>query len=327
MSVELLGNLFRTETIITGWKQKSGFALDKAPARYAGWLHYAEDQGLLPAELLIPRLYCYCPTTLPAFMGASENYPVTDKLRQLRDDMAPWGFWYQLAPGINTKKIGITSRNRAICRSHLITSTVATLLGKKLADTTALDMGCHNGFFSMDLASRGVKHVQGVELRQENLQQGEFLKQHYGIHNVDYEQGDIARWRPTTTFSVVLNLGLLYHVIDPVTLVRNTYDWCDDFAVIDTVCHHEPISAFIAAFNKDLSKRGEGTHTVELHPTYRALIDTMHDAGFVDLIELIADPGKDGRVSNIYRHHIRRCIIGFKRPMVNVLRDNGLIAD
>lgn len=61
---------------------------------------------------------------------------------------------------------------------------------------------------------------------------------------------------------------------------------------------------------------------VELHPTYRALIDTMHDAGFVDLVELIADAGDDGRVSDYYRSHIRRCIVGFKRPMAEILADN-----
>jgi hypothetical protein len=50
----------------------------------------------------------------------------------------------------------------------------------------------------------------------------------------------------------------------------------------------------------------------------------MHDAGFIDLLELIADPGEDGRVSDMYRNHVRRCIIGFKRPMAEVLKDNGL---
>lgn len=324
MSIKLLGSMFRTETAVTGWHQKTVFSLDKAPARYAGWHQYARKNELLPTEYLLPRLYCYCPTTLPLFMMRAESMEATDALRQQRDQLAPWGFWYKLAPGISTKKLGIQDRNRIICRSHLITSTVEKLLGKKLGETTVLDMGCHNGFFSMDIASRGVKQVTGVELRTENIQQGLFLKKHYGIDNIFYEQGDIARWQPAGTFSIVLNLGLLYHVIDPVTLVRNTYDWCEDFAVIDTVCHHEPVSAFIAAFNKNTVKRGEGTHTVELHPTYRALIDTMHDAGFVDLIELIADPGKDGRTSSIYRNHLRRCIIGFKRPMADVLRDNGL---
>ena len=325
MSIEKLKNIFHIDTSIKGWNQKTAFSLDKSPARYAGWQQFARDNDLFPVEFLIPRLHCPCPTTMPAFMLKAEDINPTDELRRQRDDLAPWGFWFKLAPGITTKKLGILGRNRLICRSHLITSTVEKLLGNKMSTTTVLDMGCHSGFFSMDFASRGVKQVTGVELRADNLKQARFLTKHYGIDNIRFEQADIASWKPSGTFSIVLNLGLLYHVIDPVTLVRNTYDWCEDFAVIDTVCHQEPISAFIAAFNKDVDGHGEGTHTVELHPTYRAFIDTMHDAGFVDLIELIADPGEEGRASDLYRNHIRRCIIGFKRPMLDVLRDNGVV--
>jgi len=325
MSVEKLKTIFRVDTSIEGWNQQTEFTLDKSPARYAAWQHFARNNNLFPVEFLLPRIFCPCPTTLPAFMLKSESIAATEELKRQRDAMAPWGFWFKLAPGITTKKLGIQGRNRLTCRSHLISTTVERLLGKNIARTTVLDMGCHSGFFCMDMASRGVQHVTGVELRAENLRQGDFLKQHFDIPNISFIQGNIAEWKPAKTFSVVLNLGLLYHVIDPVTLMRNTYDWCDYFAVVDTVCHHEPISAYIAAFNKDVEGHAEGTHSVELHPTYRALIDTMHDAGFVDLVELIADAGEEGRASDYYRNHIRRCIVGFKRPMADVLRDNGVI--
>jgi trans-aconitate methyltransferase len=182
-------------------------------------------------------------------------------------------------------------------------------------------MGCHSGFFSFDVASRGVQRVTGVELRDENIRQARFLQAHYQLPAIEFIQSDIMSWQPSGPFTAVMNLGLLYHVIDPITLVRKTYDWCTDFAVIDTVCHKEPVSAYIAAFNKDIARSGEGKYTAELHPTYRALIDTMHDAGFTDLIELIAG---SGRIAGIYEKRTRRCIVGFKRPINEVLRDSGL---
>lgn len=325
MTIRDLDKLFRTETSITGWQQQDAFTLEQSPTRYGNWQRYARDHELYPVEFLLPRIFCPCPTTLPAFLERADNIEPTDELRAQRDVLAPWGFWYKLAPGINTKKLDIQARNRITCRSHLISTTVETLLGTKKSAVQLLDLGCHNGFFSLDMASRGVQHVTGVEVREPSLTQARFLQQHYQLPNIAFVHGDIAHWQPPRSFNVVLNLGLLYHVIDPVTLVRNTFRWCEDFAVIDTVCHQEPISAFIAAFNKDTDYHGEGTHSVELHPTYRALIDTMHDAGFIDLIELIADAGDDGRASDYYRNHIRRCIIGFKRPMRDVLRDNGVV--
>ena len=324
MGIEKLQHLFRTDTSIEGWNQHESYTLEKSRARYAGWQKYAKANNLSPAEHLLPRIYCPCPAELPAFMLRADKIKPDEDLIQQRDALGPWGFWFKLAPGITTKKLDILGRNRIICRSHLITSTVEKLLGKNLSSATVLDIACHSGFFSLDMASRGVKHVTGVELRDININQAKFLQQHFGIKNITFEQGDITAWKPPEQFSVVLNLGLLYHVIDPVTLVRQTYDWCTDFAVIDTICHQEPISAFIAAFNKDASLHGEGKYSVELHPTYRALIDTMHDAGFVDLVELIADESDGGRVSLYYRKRMRRCIIGFKRPMADVLADNGL---
>lgn len=324
MTIEKLQGLFRTDTSIEGWNQPEACTLEKSGARYADWQKYARSIGLSSVEHLLPRIYCPCPAQLPAFMLRADNIKPDEQLIQQRDQLGPWGFWFKLAPGITTKKLDILGRNRITCRSHLITSTVEKLLGKRIAEATVLDIACHSGFFSLDMASRGVKHVTGVELRDININQAKFLQQHFGIKNISFEQGDITVWKPQQKFSVVLNLGLLYHVIDPVTLVRQTYDWCEDFAVIDTICHQEPISAFIAAFNKDASLHGEGKYSVELHPTYRALIDTMHDAGFVDLVELIADEGESGKVSRFYRERLRRCVIGFKRPMADVLANNGL---
>jgi predicted RNA methylase len=311
------------ETVVAGWKQQGAFVLEKSQARYAGWLHHAKNLDLLPIEQLLPRIVCPSPSDLPAFM-AHTHTPATDNLRAEVAALEPWGFWFRLASDLNTKKLDILGRNRIICRSHLITATVERLLGKRLSQATVLDMACHSGFFTFDIASRGVQSVTGVELRENNVDQARFLQKHYGIDNADFEQGDVMTWQPPRQFSVVLNLGLLYHVIDPITLVRRTYDWCTDFAVIDTICHHEPVSAFIAAFNKDASLNGEGVYSAELHPTYRALIETMYDAGFVDLLEIVASEDDGSRVSKLYRERFRRCIVGFKRPMRDILAENGV---
>ncbi len=73
MGIELLKPLFDVDTSIVGWRQKSAFSLDKSPARYAGWQHYARDNQLLPVEYLIPRLYCPFPSPLPPSMPRPED--------------------------------------------------------------------------------------------------------------------------------------------------------------------------------------------------------------------------------------------------------------
>lgn len=301
------------------WQASPG-GESEAMARQQHWRRYAEHHDLYPVEYLIPRLQCHCPTEEPAFVRerAERSGMDRDSVATAVEAMAPWGFYFRLCDGITTERPGeivekrLTprfTRNRTLCRSHLITETVATLLGARLPQTRVLDLGANCGFFSFDIAHRGAAAVTAVEMRDDNLARGAFLKAYYGFHQVDFVQADVMQWQPTEPVEVVFNLGLLYHVIDPIGLLQRTYDWCTEFAVVDTVCHRYPVSAFIPRFEKKASRPGEGCYSVELHPTYRALVDTMHHVGFRNLVELVA---VSGRVSGLYRDHVRRCIIGFK---------------
>ena len=310
MSTVALAGLFATAT------PEAAYPLSTSGQRYAQWQKDVESMNLLPNEQLLPQILVRCDDVLPPFMQHSPAEP-SEQLRAQMDALAPWDFWFQLAAGIESCDNNVT-KNRMLCRSQLISETVAKLLGEKIGQSHILDMGSHSGFFSFDMAGRGAASVTGVELRTENLAQANFLKDVYQLPQVTFQQGNVNDFKPNRTYEVVLNLGLLYHVIDPISLVRQTYELCSEFAVIDTLCHKEPISAYIAAFNKDTAGRGEGTHTAEMHPTYRALIDTMHDAGFVDLIELTAHDGD--KVAGIYKERRRRCIIGFKKPLAEFLQ-------
>ena len=79
-------------------------------------------------------------------------------------------------------------------------------------------------------------------------------------------------------------------------------------AVIDTDCSTEPVSAFMLLSEKDVSKSDEGRDVVELHPTYRALIDGLRYAGFRHLVEV---EGIDDPALEPYSVGQRRCILAF----------------
>ncbi len=307
---------------------------DMAQHRHRHWGRYADDNNLQPVEFLIPRLNCDCPDTEPRFiqdLADHADQPATVIANEV-DALSPWGFYFRFIDGITTEtpeernresrsswlpwkrvvqkqSTPRFTRNRTLCRSHLITDTVTRLLGDRLPDTRILDLGTNCGFFSFDIAHHGARQVTGLEMRDDNLARARFLQSYYKMPNVEFAQGDVMNWQPSQPYEVVYNLGLLYHVVDPIGLLQRTYDWCTDFAVVDTVCHRYPFSAFIPRFEKDTSRPGEGRYDIELHPTYRALIDSMYYVGFRQLVELVA---VSGRVSGLYRDHVRRCIIGFK---------------
>ena len=194
-------------------------------------------------------------------------------------------------------------------RRELIGATVADLLGADLAGTSVLDIGCNCGLFSLDLAARGAGHVRGVDLRSHNIAQARFAAEHYGVERVEFEVQDADAIGANAQCDVVLNLGVLYHVVNPLQFIRQTYELCRRFAIIDTVCHLEPVSAYFVMGDKDVSRVTEGREVYELHPTYHAVIDTIRYAGFREVFEL---EGVAERPHDLYAAGLRRCFLAIK---------------
>lgn len=320
MDWDKLKNTFnKVDDTLVAWNGAPNCTAGDYTSRRSQWKSFASNNALHPVEFLLPRILCHCPPDEPDFIveGAEPEHISRAEAKAALDRMQPWGFYFRFwdmtteSPNAlhSQNKSPMFARNRTICRSHLITSSVQRILGENIHNATFLDMGCNCGFFSLDIASRGAKSVHGVDFRADNIERANFVKSFYRMQNVDFNIADVLDMPTDKQYNVVYNLGLLYHVIDPFALMKKTYDLCTDFAVVDTVCHREPISAFIASYGKDNEHFGEGKFTAELQPTYRALIDIMHHVGFKFVVELVADTG---RVSGFYRDHVRRCVIGFK---------------
>jgi SAM-dependent methyltransferase len=265
-------------------------------------------------EFLLPRIVRQIDREWPAYTVEPPGHAdlSRDELVARVRDLDPWQVPFPLAQKVATiddeMRFAIAG-NRLLFRRDLIVGTVAELLGDDLAHSTVLDIGCQCGFFSLDLAARGARRVDAVDLRPANIAQARFLTEHYGVDNVSFTVADAASWTSDEQWDVVLNLGVLYHVTQPLELIRQTYDRCRRVAVIDTVCHREPVSAYLMLGERDVDKADEGSSQWELHPTYRAVIDTIEAAGFTAILEVvgIADPRHEW-----YDGGQRRCFLAFK---------------
>lgn len=290
------------------------FPLSKADARYIAWVERLRGAKIIGVEHLLPQMAVPCPRDLPALMASgAQRTGMSDKALKARvERLRPWGYGIQLRPGIATE--GPVALERMIYRSHLISGAIRRLLGEQLRDTTFIDFACNHGYFTLELAHAGARKATGLDLRAENVAKAEFLKSHFDIPNAEFRQGDIYDLDASQQVDVVLNLGVLYHITDPYKLVQLSYDACRRFAVIDTIMHKEPVSAYIQRVNKDQSMHAEGKFSVELHPTYRAVIDLMHAVGFQQVIEIVPEEIPGRCPHQLYDRHDRRCLIGFKEP-------------
>jgi SAM-dependent methyltransferase len=311
------------ETVVSALSDVEG-GQGSAQERYRAWRRWMDrpvgDPGTagarpsLPTEYLLPRIRRRIERTDPPFMARrpAGPGPSRDELAARVDELGPWHVPFLVDDGLETMDgEGLrqdVARARTRFRRELITGTVAELLGNELAATDVLDIGCNAGFFSLDLADRGARSVTGVDLRGANIAQAEFLRQRYGIDNAAFSVADAADL-PEQTFDVVLNLGVLYHVTDPLPFVRQTYELAGRMAVLDTVCHREPYSGYVLLGDKDVEGVAEGRESYEVHPTYRGAIDTLRYAGFREILEVVgeADPGHA-----LYDDGGRRCFLAFR---------------
>jgi 2-polyprenyl-3-methyl-5-hydroxy-6-metoxy-1,4-benzoquinol methylase len=280
--------------------------------RYAAWRATQGPAVRGPVEYLLPRIEIAIEPEWPAHFAPAAGAPGPEELRAQVDALVPWDVPFRLAHDQSTMATDMAAAvttKRLLYRLQLVNDTVIRLLGEDLAQATVLDIGCHSGLFSLDLAAKGARHVDGVDLRALNIAQAQFMAQHYGITNATFEVRDADDIAADRTWDVVLNLGLLYHVLNPFQLIEQAFARCRAFAIIDTVCHTEPVSAFFVMGDKDVDNASEGKAAYEFHPTYRAVIDAIRHAGFAEVVEVT---GRAERPHDLYASGNRRCFLAVK---------------
>ena len=271
---------------------------------------------LLPLHRKVIRLREF------GFIEARRTNPLWTKERLLEaiHRLGQWEYYFAFTYGLNTS-LNASFNERTIdfhrYRSGLISATIMQLLGAEAASAHVLDLACHCGLFSFDVAFRGVGLVHGIEYREKNLAQAEFLKDYYNVGNVSFAQGDVYQL-DVCPADVVMCLGLLYHVVRPVEVLELCYRSASKFVVIESICHKEPISAYKVVGDKNVAVAIEGTRRIELQPTYRGLIDTLRQVGFPTIIEVV---GECETPIELFTDGYRRCLIAFKEERPACLRN------
>ena len=81
------------------------------------------------------------------------------------------------------------------------------------------DLGCLEGGYALEFAKLGFNTL-GIEVREENLSNCNFLKQDAGLNNLNFVKDDVRNLSNYGEFDIVLCYGLLYHLNDPVAFLN-----------------------------------------------------------------------------------------------------------
>jgi SAM-dependent methyltransferase len=181
------------------------------------------------------------------------------------------------------------------------------LAGERYDALTVVDVACHQGYFATHIARRGCGDVLAVDARAEHLADVALIAQAYGLANLRTMQADINTVDANRlgTFDVTLMLGLLYHVENPVGLLRlaralsrracivETQVVPNMTGVVDWGSHlfQRPIVASVAIIDETAETHAPEASTtgICLCPSYEALVWLLGKVGF-SRVERIAAP-------------------------------------
>ena len=165
----------------------------------------------------------------------------------------------------------------------------------------AVDIASHEGFFSCHLAKKGT-NVLGLEARKEHVDDANEMAFGMGLADKFYSRVQDVHTideKATGTFDIVLMLGLIYHLENPVGAIRKAHALCKDVCLIETqvapnlsgqldwgnYTFVKPMMGSFAIIDETEETHGPEMSTtgICLAPSIEALMWIMRKVGFKDV--------------------------------------------
>jgi hypothetical protein len=196
-------------------------------------------------------------------------------------------------------------------RERMVFSVLDPVFGNRWGRTTCIDLACHEGYYGACVAQRGCKSVLGVDARAANLAGANLMRVALGLKNISFQQADVSTLDPARfgRFDIVLVLGLIYHLEDPIGALRLARALCNEVALIETQLAPE-LGGEIEFGSRHYIKKIMGTWvavdeesdvaadnreanltTVSLVPSRQALLWTLRAVGFSRAEVVAPHPG------------------------------------
>ena len=215
------------------------------------------------------------------------------------DQLGPWFYPFEFGGGLRTTALVPLAVTEIFdTRLRMVEAALATYYGGRESGLECLDIGCHEGFYSLAMARRGM-HVTGVDGREENLSRARFIAEAMGI-DVKYRLGRVETLAADQgrKYALTLFLGVLYHVEDPMLCLRQVAAVTDNMCIVETQVVDEvegvaewgardwqrPYQGILALIDEtgefDAGVRETGMTPMATCPSPKALRFMLHQAGF-----------------------------------------------
>jgi predicted RNA methylase len=142
--------------------------------------------------------------------------------------------------GLKTAQIpGIYGPNQK-AKAPVLAAYILTAFARLKCDSdgpiTFAELFCADGFYAMFAAHFGASRAIGFDNdRDGHLAAAARIRDLLRLEQVSFVKTDIEAIDPAERFSVVANVGGLYHVEDPVAVLKKSYEMATDFLIVQSV--------------------------------------------------------------------------------------------
>lgn len=151
-------------------------------------------------------------------------------------ELEPWFYSFDLGDGREiVSKLPENVEGIHETRLTMLMSAVHEQFGSRLAAAKCVDVGCHEGYFSFQIADK-VDSVVGLDVREQSVEKADLIRKIKQVKNVAFKTGscyDLSEFADQE-FDLTLFLGVLYHLDNPLDALRNIARITREQCVIET---------------------------------------------------------------------------------------------
>ena len=148
-----------------------------------------------------------------------------------------WFYRFKLPSG----KVTSTYDDGALDQIHesrlaMLTRIIDSRFGGSLTGHNAIDIACHQGWFATQLAEWNADDVLAIDARAEHVADTTLIRDALNLANLRVQQADVHALEPAKIgqFDLVLMLGLIYHLENPVGALRTALALTRNACVVET---------------------------------------------------------------------------------------------
>jgi 2-polyprenyl-3-methyl-5-hydroxy-6-metoxy-1,4-benzoquinol methylase len=200
-------------------------------------------------------------------------------------------------------------------RLELVEPSVRKALAAAGPHARALDLACSEGYFSHKMLEWGAETVIGIDVREQNVRRATLVRDHFGIdpERLSFHRADVFALPELDQFDVVLMLGLVYHLENPVGAFRIARALTRGLIAVESQLtqqtrpilagngeagrHFPRLGSFATWFEEDQSENPLASYgaILSLIPNEAALLEMASVAGFAECEIVRAGPNHEAQ--------------------------------